>query len=104
MDLEWPAFHNNGITHPTQFVAGSWKCPLCCHTPPRIRQHLISHKDLIQDWENVETYCQAITKLKRKEVHRKSDEKRSKDPGRKEVLRKAGAKHEPKRAEDPGRK
>ena len=103
MDIDWPAFHNNGITYPTEFVAGSWKCPLCCKTAPRIRQHLSSHKDLIQDFECVETYWKEIAVLKRKEVLKKADAKRAEDPKRKEGLRKADAKREPKRAEDPKR-
>ena len=100
MDIEWPAFHNNGITYPTEFVAGSWKCPICCNTAPRIRQHLTSHQDLVQDLEYVETYCKEIAVLKRKEL----DAKRAKNRGRKEVKKKADAKREPKRAENPGRK
>ena len=100
IDLQWPAFHNNGITYPTEFVAGSWKCPICCRTAPRIRQHLTSHQDLVQDLEYVETYCKEIAVLKRKEL----DAKRAKNPGRKEVLKKADVKREPKRAENPERK
>ena len=120
MDIDWPAFHNNGITYPTEFVAGSWKCPICCRTAPRIRQHLSSHKDLVQDLECVESYCKAIAALKRRELERvraqkpergrkdprrkevliKADAKRAEDPKRKEVLRKVDA----KRAEDPRRK
>ena len=92
IDLQWPAFHNNGITYPTEFVAGSWKCPICCCTAPRIRQHLTSHQDLVQDLEYVETYCKEIAVLKRKEL----DAKRAKNPGRKEVLKKAGGKGETK--------
>ena len=117
MDLERPAFHNNGITYPTEFEAGSWKCPLCSHITPRIRQHLTKHKALINDWERAETFCKemAVSKQKeadirradnpkRKEVLRKADAKRAEDPRRKEVLRKADAKREPNRAEDLGRK
>ena len=108
VDLEWPAFHNSGITYPTEFVAGSWKCPLCCHTTPRIQHHLSSHKDIIENWESAEIFCKEMTTLKRKETKRKADRKRepvrSKDPKRKEVLRKADSKREPQRAEKPERK
>ena len=100
MDTEWPAFHNNGITYPTEFVAGSWKCPLCCHTAPRMRQHLTSHKDLIQDFQFVETYCKEIAVLKRREL----EKQRAQKPERREVLRKAGRKTDAKRAEAPERK
>ena len=132
MDLEWPEFHNNGNSYPTEFEAGSWKCPLCSHITPRIRQHLSKHKALINDWERAETYCKAMAVLKRKEANikgadnpkwkeskkkaeetragdprrkeamRKADAKRAQDAGRKEVLRKADVKREPKRAGDPG--
>ena len=50
----WPTFLN----FPTEFEDGSWKCPLCTHTTPRIRQHFTkSHKDDIKDWRAVETFC-----------------------------------------------
>ena len=119
MDTEWPVFYNNGIAHPTEFVAGLWKCPLCCHTTPRISQHLTSHKDL--NLESVKTYCKEVAVIKRRELERgraqkpehrealrragkKADEKRAQDPGRREALRKADAKREPKRVENPGRR
>ena len=47
----------------------------------RIKQHLATHKDCIQDWNRAEEYCQEVTMLKRREA----DRKRAKDPKRKET-------------------
>ena len=103
-NISWPVFHNFGKIFPTVFVpgTGSWKCPLCIQSTPRIRQHLEkNHKDKhIEDWKAAEKYCNEIALLKRKEL----EKKRAKDPKRKEVLRKAGKKADEQRQEDPKRK
>ena len=103
-EILWPEFHNRGQTFPTTFEAGKWRCPLCHKSTPRIRQHLSTHKALIDDWTFTENYCNEITVLKRKEVTRKSDQKRADDSKRKETLRKAGKKADQKRADEPSRK
>ena len=79
----------------------------------RIKQHLATHTDLIQDWAIAEEYCKEVAVQKRreadrerandpkrKEVLRKADKKRADDPKRKQVLRKA----DKKRADEPKRK
>ena len=63
-DVVWPTFLN----FPTEFEDGVWKCPICSHSTPRIRQHLTkNHKDDIKDWSAVETFCDEMAVLKRKE-------------------------------------
>ena len=84
-DTAWPEFHNFDNTYPTDFEDGVWKCPLCSHKTPRIRQHLATHKSLIQDWGQAEKYCNRVAFLKRREL----DRKRAQDPKRKESKQKA---------------
>ena len=98
--ISWPEFHNFDKTYPTRFESGSWICPLCNQKTPRIRQHLATHKGLIQDWGLAEEYCNEVAILKRKELERK----RAQDSKRRESKRKADKKRDPKRAEDPQRK
>ena len=99
--IVWPPFLYRGRTHPTEFEAGSWKCPICSKVTPKIRQHLTSHEDLTTDeMDDAETYCTEMAKLKRIESKRKADVKRANDPKRKETLRKADV----KRADDPKRR
>ena len=117
LETVWPPFHNKGSTFPTEFDGGRWKCPLCHKNTPKMRQHLATHKDIIDDWSAAEIYCKEVALLKererdrrraedpmRKEVKRKADKKRSENPKRKEEKRKADKKRELKRAEDPKRK
>ena len=59
-DIVWPKFHNFGNTYPTEFEGGAWKCPLCSQKAPRIRQHLATHKSLIEDWEHAEKYYNQV--------------------------------------------
>ena len=99
--VKWPAFHNKGIEYPTEVVDGRWKCPMCSHCTPRIRQHLATHKSIIGDWTGAEIYCEEVALLRRREADRERDKKRAGDPKRKEVLKKADKKREPKRAEEP---
>ena len=100
LETVWPPFHNKGSTFPTEFDGGLWKCPLCSLRRQRIWQHLTTHKDLIDDWTAAKIYCKEVALLKERE----RDKKRTEDPKRKEVVRKADKKREPKRAEDPKRK
>ena len=100
METSWPTFHNKGSTFPTEFDGGRWKCPLCHKNTPKMRQHLATHKDIIDDWSAAEIYCKEVALLKERE----RDKKRAKDPMRKDVMSKASKKREQKRAEDPKRK
>ena len=97
VDIVWPAFHNNGTTYPTEFVAGKWKCPLCDHSTTWIGEHLAKHKSIIQDWDAAQTYCKEMALLKRKETLRKADQKREPkragDSKRKETVKKAKKKY-----------
>ena len=72
--VQWPAFHNNGNSYPTELEAGRWKCPICRKITPRIRQHLATHKDLIDDWTTAEIYCEEVAVIKRREADRKRAE------------------------------
>ena len=98
VDIVWPAFHNNGTTYPTEFVAGKWKCPLCDYSTTWIGKHLAKHKSIIQDWDAAETYIKEMALLKRKETLRKADQKREPkragDPKRKETVKKAQKKYD----------
>ena len=90
---QWPAFHNNGNSYTTEFVAGRWQCPLCGKSTPRVRQHLASHKDLIDNWAAAEAYCGEVALLKRREAEKERNRKRAGDPNRKETLKKAMRKY-----------
>ena len=59
----WPTL----LGFPTEFKDGSWQCPFCSHSTPRIRQHLTKHKDNIKDWSAAESFCDAMAAMKRKE-------------------------------------
>ena len=72
-----------------------------------------NHKDDIKDWGAVETFCDAMAVMKKREADRKrnqkperkeADRKRNQKPERKEVLKKADQKREPLRAQLPKRK
>ena len=89
METVWPTFHNNGNDFPTEFEAGHWKCPLCSHKTPRVRQHLATHKHLIDNWPAAEVYCEEVAVLKRREA----DRERAGESRRKEVMRKAGKRY-----------
>ena len=93
VDIVWPAFHNNGTTYPTEFVAGKWKCPLCDYSTTWIGKHLAKHKSIIQDWNAAETYIKEMAMMKRNETKRKADVKRASDPKRKETMKKAQKKY-----------
>ena len=93
VDIVWPAFHNNGTTYPTEFVAGKWKCPLCDHSTTWIGKHLAKHKSIIQDWDAAQTYCKEMALLKRKETYQKRESKRAGDSKRKETVKKAKKKY-----------
>ena len=58
-----------------------------------------NHKDDIKDWSAVETFCDAMAVIKKKETRRKADQKRAEKPERKEALKKADQKREPLRAQ-----
>ena len=99
--IEWPGLHINGVSYSTEFDSNTWKCPLCCCITGRIKQHLTAkHKDLIQEWEEVEQYCREVSVLKRKEL----DRQRAQDPNRKELKREIAKKIDAKRANKPERK
>ena len=95
--VKWPAFKNNGMEYPTEIEADGWKCPLCSHTTPRIRQHLSTHKDIIVDWSAAEIYCEEVAVMKRRladrERGKERDKKRAGDPKRKETIEKAKRKY-----------
>ena len=96
-EIFWPDFHIRGQTFPTTFEAGKWKCPLCSHCTPRIRQHLVAHEELSENLAVIEDYCDKIAVLRRKEIIRKANEKRADNPQHKESKRKA----DEKRAANP---
>ena len=102
---DWPQFHNKGVSYSTEFDEyNTWKCPLCNHVTGRIRQHLLKHKDVLDDWDAIEQYCREMAQLKRREVVRKADAKRAGKPERKEFKRKVMRKVDAKRADKPERK
>ena len=119
-ETEWPVLKDGDKVLPTEFREGSWKCPYCSHWTARIKQHLMTHCDKIQRWEDAERFCSEVSQRKRKvleqkrsqnskrkETKIKADKKRATDPKRKETLTKADEKRatDPKRRrEDPKRK
>ena len=50
----WPVFKDGDNVLPTEFK--SLKCPYCHHWIVRIKQHLMTHLDKIQNWEDAEKF------------------------------------------------
>merc|ERR1719474_897299 len=101
--LQWPDLELQGESFKTEFTdKGEWRCPLCDSEVKQIKNHLKKHQDQdhIQDWKRVETYCQQVAVLKRKETDRKRDS----NPERKEAKRQTMQKVDAKRAGKPERK
>ena len=115
--IKWPVFKDGDKVLPTEFKEGSWKCSFCNLWIVRIKQHLLTHRDKVQRWEDAEKFSSEVSERKRKiheqkraqdpmrkEYKAKVDEKRAKDPKRKETMIKAGKRADEKRAKDPKRK
>ena len=52
----WPVLKDGDKMLPTEFKDGSLKCPYCHHWIVRIKQHLMTHLDKIQNWEDAENF------------------------------------------------
>ena len=99
--LQWPDLELQGKSFKTEFTEEcKWRCPICESEVKQIRNHLKKHQDHIHDWKSIETYCQRIAVLKRKETFRKIDS----NPERKEAKRQTMKKVDAKRAGKPERK
>ena len=100
--LQWPDLELQGESFKTEFTEEcKWRCPICESEVKQIKNHLKKHQDQghVQDWKRVETYCQQVAVLKRKETDRKRDS----NPERKEAKRQTMKKVDAKRAGKPER-